>query len=191
VKGLFVKKQPPVKAKRSRTVAPLSERYKDRPLVQEEKKKQADPGKPRVRVTRTQRFIIATEAFRNFPWMRLTITFLIILLGGVGSSAFAARNADVNREIGRAERVLRNYQNANFALEQHFHERHTFYEIERIAVERLGMTHPDPAQVFHINVPRIGEVTLNTAEYALPRHNYFWQESREFLGGLINEIFGG
>ncbi|MCL1877343.1 MAG: hypothetical protein FWF80_00630 [Defluviitaleaceae bacterium] len=185
IKNLFIKKRP-----RKRTIAPYSERYKDR-YKDEDNVLQfnQDPNAPKILETRTQRFTDVREAFKTFPWMRLTITFLIILVGGIGSAAFAARNADINREVSRAEQQLRDYRNLNFALEQSLLERHTFDEIERGAIA-LGMVHPDPSMIIPIHVPRVGGVTLNTADYALPRHNYFWNDARDFLGGIINQLFG-
>lgn len=184
LKKLFLKKKP-----RPRTVAPLQEREKDRPKP-EEKVIPFNSNAPKILVTRTERFTVVGEKFKNFPWKLLTVTFIIILLGGIGSATFQAFNADIRREITRSERQLRDYRNANFALEQNLQERYTRYEIERMATA-LGMTHPDPSQVISIYVPRVGGVTLNVAEYALPRHNYFWNDVREFLGGLVNQIFGG
>ncbi|MCL1844707.1 MAG: hypothetical protein FWF77_02275 [Defluviitaleaceae bacterium] len=182
IRGLFIKKKP-----RLRTVEPYSERYKDR--YPEEKSVPIDPNAPKIFETQNQRFTDAREAFRNFPWIRLTVTFLIILLGGIGSAAFAAQNTEINRDIARAERQLRDYINLNFTLEQQLLERYTFDEIERGAIE-LGMIHPDPALIIPIYVPRVGGVTLNTADYVLPGHNYFWHDARDFLGQLLNSIFG-
>jgi len=131
------------------------------------------------------------QSFKNFPWFKLTVTFLLILLGGIGSAMFQARNANIRTEISSVERELRDLHADIFRREAELRERYTFEEIERAATERLGMAFPDASQIIHINVPRIGGVTLNTAEYALPRHNYFWEDVRNFMSGIVDQIFGG
>lgn len=135
-------------------------------------------------------FIVYRERLKNFPWKKLTITFVVIMLGGIGSAVFQARNANIQNDIARAERTLREYQNANFEMTSRLQERYTFYEIERLAAERLGMAFPDPSQIVNIEVPRVGGVTLNTVDYALPQQNYFWRDIRSFFSGIINSIFG-
>ncbi|MCL2578350.1 MAG: hypothetical protein FWE27_09970 [Defluviitaleaceae bacterium] len=131
------------------------------------------------------------EPVKNFPWLKLTITFILILIGGLSSVMFEARNANIKTEIAGKERDLRNLQHDIFVREAELRERYTFDEIERIATERLGMSFPDASQVILINVPRIGGVTLNTDEHVLPRHNYFWEDASNFLSGIFNQIFGG
>jgi len=195
--GLFRKRR-----KRVRQVPSLKEREKEREQKRaaerppEQKKPMGkvipfDPNAPIVLVTKNTIFTVYRESIKNFPWVRLGITFIIILIGGIGSAAFQARNANIQRDINRATRQLRDYQDSNFALEQQLQERYTFYEIERIATERLGMSHPDASQIVNIYVPRVGGVTLNTADYALPQHNYFWNDVSNFFSGLFNSIFGG
>jgi len=131
------------------------------------------------------------EPIKNFPWFRLSVTFALIFIGGISSAAFQARNANIRTEITGAERELRDLQQSIFVREAELRERYTFDEIERIATERLGMFFPDASQVIHINVPRIGGVTLNTDEDVLPRHNYFWEDFSAFVIGMFNQIFGG
>jgi len=132
----------------------------------------------------------SVDRVKAFSWLKISITFVVILLGGVGSAALQARNTNIQRTINQRGRVLIDYQSENFRLETQLQERYSHVEIERLATE-LGMAFPDRSQVVEINVPRVGGVTLNTADYALPRHNYFWQDVRNFLSGLINQIFGG
>jgi hypothetical protein len=133
----------------------------------------------------------SVQSAKNFPWKKLTVTFALILLGGIGSALFQARNANIRTEIRQAERRLGAYQSENFVRAAELRERYTFEEIERIATERLGMSFPDASQVILIDVPRIGGVTLNTAEYALPRRNYFREDVTRFVSGIMNQIFGG
>ncbi|MCL2225279.1 MAG: hypothetical protein FWB96_09980 [Defluviitaleaceae bacterium] len=133
----------------------------------------------------------SVQSVKNFPWKKLTVTFLLIFLGGIGSAWFQARNADIQTDINAAERRLAVYHEENFVRESELRVRYTFDEIERIATERLGMSFPDASQVILINVPRIGGVTLNTADYALPGRNYFLEDVTNFFSGLFNQIFGG
>jgi cell division protein FtsL len=151
----------------------------------------SNPNAPKVLVSKDSRFIIYREALKNFPWKKLTFTFIIILLGGVGSAATQARIANTENEIVRAERELRSYRAGIAEMNSRLLERYTFVEIERIAAERLGMSFPDASQIINIYVPRVGGVMLNTADYALPQHNYFWHDIRTFFTGLMNRIFGG
>jgi cell division protein FtsL len=193
MKNVFLKKK-----KRPRQVPTLEEREKlrnaDKPKTPPRsyggKIVPFDPNAPLILESKDTRYTIFKESVKNFPWVRLTITLIVILIGGVGSAAFQARNANLRRDINRAERQFRNYQTENFRLEQMLQDRFTFHEIET-AAERLGMTHPDSSQIIYIDVPRMGGVTLNTAEYALPQHNYFWDDVSNFFSGLINQIFGG
>ncbi|MCL2456828.1 MAG: cell division protein FtsL [Defluviitaleaceae bacterium] len=161
--------------------------------VKKNKISRANPNAPRVMENKTARarFIIYKEHYKNFPWKKLTFTFLLVLLGGIGSVWFHARNSEMQLQINRAERELRNIHATNFTLDSQLQERYTHIEIERIASERLGMSAPDASQIINIFVPRVGGVTLNNAEEILPRHNYFWDDVSVFFSDFFNKIFGG
>ncbi|MDR0272006.1 MAG: hypothetical protein LBI27_01620 [Clostridiales bacterium] len=186
------------KTKRPRTVASLAEREKEREKTRPPK---PEPPKPRgkllrfpnagkILVTRDTRFIEYRENIKNFPWKKLTFTFFIIFIGGIGSTAFHALNANIQNEINLAEREIRVLQEENVALNARLHERYTFSEIERIASEQLGMSFPDASQIIEIDVPRVGAVTLNASEHALPQQNYFWNDVSNFFSGIRDRIFG-
>ena len=128
---------------------------------------------------------------KNFPWKKLALTFILILLGGVGSAATQARIANTENDIASAEREYRAYMVQVAYLNGRIQESYSFVEVERLAMERLGMTFPDASQIINIYVPRMGGVTLNTADYALPQHNYFLHDLIDFFTGLINQMFGG
>ena len=180
---------------RPRTVPSLAEREKLRTPKEPPKPKGKilpfNPNAPKILETADTRFIEYRERLRNFPWKRLSFTFILILAGGVGSAAFQARNASIQNEINRTEREIRQYQMDISTLGSQLQERYTFSEIERIALEQLNMSYPDASQIVNIHVPRIGGVTLNTAEYALPRQNYFWNDISAFFSELFNNVFGG
>jgi len=198
-----MKKSEDVKRRESRrrNVPALQEREKVRPArlprPNENKPKLEvlpfNPNAPQIFVSKKTNTVYTkyTESLKNFPWVRLAITFLIVLVGGVGSAWLQAHNARIQRAITQSEIELREYQSLNIALESLLQEHYTFYEIERIAIDRLGMSFPDPAQIINIYVPRVGGVTLNTADYAMPQHNYFWNDVGNFLSGILNRIFGG
>jgi cell division protein FtsL len=192
--GIFRKKK-----KRPRSVPSLQEREAQRAASRPpepeikltQRKGPFDPNMPTVFVAKDTIYTVYRDKVKNWTWLKLAVTFVVILLGGLGSAAFQARNANIQTEINRAERSLREFQNENFTLEQQLQERYTFYEIERIAIERLGMSHPDASQIISIYVPRVGGVTLNTADYALPQHNYFWNDVSNFFTNFFDRIFGG
>ncbi|MCL2197902.1 MAG: hypothetical protein FWB80_03160 [Defluviitaleaceae bacterium] len=190
------------KQKRERELPTLKEREEQKQMqaqakAESTKKKPRgtilpfDPNAPVKLVSKTRVYIVSREALQSFPWKKLAFTFFVILICGVGSAAFQARNTNIQTEINRLDRELRTINADNFALESRLQDRSTFAEIERIATERLGMSFPDASQVRNIYVPRVGGVTLNTADYALPQHNYFWNDVREFLTGFFNQLFGG
>ena len=118
-------------------------------------------------------------------------TSFMILGGALYIANLTAGNAKLRASITSAERALREVQARNLILEEDLRERFTYDEIERFAIERLGMSFPDPMQIIHIYVPRVGSVILNTDESALPRQRIFRDEVFNFLTELANRIFGG
>jgi cell division protein FtsL len=178
-------------AARETKVLAENEAKKLKRAVKKNKVIRINPNAPRVFESQRVRFVVYKEHIKNFPWKKLTVTFLLILLGGIGSVLFHARNSNIQLEIRRAENDLRNILAANFTLDSQLQERYTHIEIERIASERLGMSAPDASQIINIYVPRVGGVTLNTDEYILPKHNYFWNDVSGFFSELFNNIFGG
>ena len=129
----------------------------------------------------------------DFPWRKLAISFAIILIGGIGSAATHAQVTNTQNAINARDRQLHAVRTENFQLSETLRERYTFYEIERMAHERLGMAMPDPSQIVIINVPRIGGVTLNPDDSAVQptTPNYFMQEIRIFVSGIFDRMFGG
>jgi cell division protein FtsL len=189
MKKYFIKKP-----KRPRQVPPLNEREKERELTRPKIPDNVipiDPNAPQRLESRTKIFIVYAERLRNFPWKKLTVTFLVILFGGIGSAWFQARNSNIEQEITVARRNLTSIEATNVTLDSQLQSRYTHIEIERIASERLGMAAPDISQIISIYVPRLGGVTLNTAEDVLPQHNYFWNDVSDFFAEFFNRIFGG
>jgi len=117
---------------------------------------------------------------------------LLLAFGGILSTVLASAHiAQTEMQITAARSSRVSYQSTNINLRQMVEERYTTYEIERLASERLGMSRPDPAQIIEIYVPRHSYVVLNTAEYALPRQNYFWQDIQGFISGFFSQFFRG
>ncbi|MCL2047230.1 MAG: cell division protein FtsL [Defluviitaleaceae bacterium] len=150
-----------------------------------------NPNAPVVLENRYARFVIYKERLKNFPLKKITVTLLLVLVGGIGSAWFQAQNSNTQVAINAASRQLRSIQAENATLRASLQERYTPAEIERIAQERLGMSAPDPAQVVNIYVPRLGGVTLNNDEDVLPQHNYFWSDVTRHLSESMNRLFGG
>jgi len=188
-----MKKKPP-RERRDKSVESLQEREAKKTKPEKPKPKiirLRDPNAPQRLVSRDTIYYKFLESYKNLPLKKLGFTFILILLGGVGSAVFGARNANIQTEINRASNELRTIHAENFAAESQLSERYTFFEIERIASERLGMSVPEPSQIITISVPRVGGVTLNTDDHVLPQHNYFWDDVKNFVSGIFNQIFGG
>jgi len=146
---------------------------------------------PRTLERRDARFIIYVNQLRSVFAKELIITFILIILVGIGSTAIHAQITNVQREIRVARFHLGRQSEINFTLDTQLAERYTVYEIEWIATERLGMARPDLSQIIDIYVSRQDMVTLNTAYYVLPQENYFWREIVTFVQILVGRIFGG
>jgi len=125
----------------------------------------------------------------SFHIVMMTISLLLAFGGVLSTILVSAHIAQTELQItsARSDRVA--YQARNISKRQQIDERYTTYEIERLASERLGMSRPDPAQIIEIYVPRHSYVVLNTAEYALPRQNYFWQDLQSFVSGIFGRLF--
>ena len=146
---------------------------------------------PRIRIRGDARFIIYVNQLRDiFSW-QLIVSLFLVLIGGLGTLAIHVQVAGVENEIFQARSSLQQAQIDIFTLESLLDERYTDFEIEWIAIERLGMNFPDPSQIIEIEVPRQGGITLNTIMHEPPPENYLAVELRHFLAGILNRIFGG
>ena len=149
------------------------------------------PGMPTWRMRGNVIFIDGKPAPRIFnPWL-LTITFVLIFIGGLSGAVAAAQISNTEVLISQARSQRTYYQALNTTLREQVSERYTNDEIERMASERLGMARPDPSQVFEIYVPRHSYVVIHTDETVMLRENYFWHEIVTFLSGIANRMFGG
>lgn len=172
---------------------PPGSRPQGRPLGRPKKPVQIfefRPGAPRKLVRHDAVFTIYDEKI-PISWGYMMVTFLLILVGGLGTALIQAHIANTNRDIRVAQRELRAYRDTTFALESQLEGMYTWGEIERIASERLGMAVADPAQIINIYVPRQSGVVLNTDFDAIPSENYFWQEITGFFRDIVDRIFGG
>ena len=146
---------------------------------------------PLIRVRKDARFIVYVNQFKDiFSW-QIIVSLLIVLIGGLGSLAIHAHVTYVENQINMSRRRLQQAQIDVFTLQSRLEERYTDAEIEWIAIDRLGMNFPEPAQIIEINVPRQGGATLNTVKRDVPVENYIANEIRYFITGVLNRIFGG
>lgn len=149
------------------------------------------PGMPTVRVQGNVMYIMGADNRKfSVPW-RMVFTIVLIFIVALGSALTYAHIQTTRGQIIRERNALIAARDANASLRAQVTERFTNEEIERIATGRLGMARPEPAQIFYIHVPLRDTVLLNIDENMFEEHNFFLQDIRDFMTGLINRIFGG
>ena len=146
---------------------------------------------PTIRIRDDARFIIYMSQFKDFFSWQLVVSLLIILMGGIGSLTIHAHVTSLESQINIARNDLQQAQVDVFTLESRLDERYSESEIAWIAIDRLGMSFPDPTQIIEINVPRQGGATLNTIMREEPPENYLWNDITYFFRGIIETVFGG
>ena len=146
---------------------------------------------PTIRIRDDARFIIYMSQFKDFFSWQMVVSLIIILMGGIGSLTIHAHVTSLESQINIARNDLQQAQVDVFTLESRLDERYSESEIHWIAVDRLGMSFPDPSQVIEINVPRQGGATLNTIMREEPAENYLWNDITSFFRGIIETVFGG
>ena len=146
---------------------------------------------PTIRIRDDARFIIYMNQFKDFFSWQMVVSLIIILMGGIGSLTIHAHVTSLESQINIARNDLSHAQQDVFSLEFQLDERYSDAEIQWIAIERLGMTFPDPSQVIEINVPRQGGATLNIVMREEPIENYLWMDITSFFRGIIDTVFGG
>ena len=146
---------------------------------------------PTIRIRDDARFIIYMNQFKDFFSWQMVVSLIIILLGGLGSLTIHAHVTSLESQINLARNDLSQAQQDVFSLEFQLDERYSDSEIQWIAIDRLGMTFPDPSQIIEINVPRQGGATLNIVMREEPVENYLWNDITTFFRGIIDTVFGG
>jgi len=146
---------------------------------------------PAIRERKGTRFIIYGKQLAAYISWQLIVTLALILFGGLGTLAIQAHVTNTSLRIDAARAYLVGLQGETFTYRSLLRDQYTIDEIERIAMERLGMTHPDPAQIIDIYVPLQPTVRLNMDDRAMPAENFLWEEIRTFLTGVLDRIFGG
>jgi len=136
-------------------------------------------------------FFVVERGQQYRPSKNLLISLAVIFCCALMVVLAHAQITGVETQILQANRQLRSISDENFALETQMRRHYTTDQIEYIAFMRLGMTHPDPAQIIEINVPRQNHVMFNTAEEILPQENYFWPGLRMFFSGILDRLIGG
>ena len=146
---------------------------------------------PTIRIRDDARFIIYVNQFKDFFSWQMVVSLVIILLGGLGMLTIHAHVTSLESQINIARNNLTQAQVDVFTLESRLDQRYSDTEIQWIAIERLGMSFPDPTQIIEINVPRLGGATLNTIMREEPVENYLWIDITSFFRGIIETVFGG
>ena len=146
---------------------------------------------PTIRIRDDARFIIYMNQFKDFFSWQMIVSLIIILMGGIGSLTIHAHVTSLESQINIARSNLTQAQVDVFTLESRLDQRYSDTEIQWIAIERLGMSFPDPTQIIEINVPRQGGATLNTIMREEPVENYLWNDITAFFRGIIETVFGG
>ena len=146
---------------------------------------------PTIRIRDDARFIIYMSQFRDFFSWQLVVSLLIILMGGIGSLTIHAHVTSLESQINIARNDLSQAHQDVFTLEARLDDRYDMLEVQWIAIDRLGMSFPDPSQIIEINVPRQGGATLNTIMREEPVENYLWNDITSFFRGIIETVFGG
>jgi len=176
---------------------PPPKRPKARPLKKQPKKqhdydKRLYPNLPHFEIRDNVIFIMDKKEDRKFkiPWL-LIFTIIIIFAGAIGSAYASARISTTELDIAAARDRRLALQNTNITMQELVSDQYTNEQIEQFAIENLGMSFPDPSQIHEIYVPRHSYVVLNTAYYALPAPNYFWEDIVEIISGFLSRVFGG
>ena len=146
---------------------------------------------PTIRIRDDARFIIYMSQFKDFFSWQLVVSLIIILMGGIGSLTIHAHVTSLESQINIARNDLQQAQVDVFTLEARLDERYDVLEVQWIAIDRLGMSFPDPSQIIEINVPRQGGTTLNTIMREEPLENYLWNDITSFFRGIFETVFGG
>ena len=136
-------------------------------------------------------FFVVERGQQYRPSKNLLISLAVIFCCALMVVLANAQITGAETQIAQANRRLRTVSDENFALEAQMRRHYTTDQIEYIAFMRLGMRHPDPAQIIEINVPRQNHVMFNTAEDILPQESHFWSDLRIFFNGILDRLIGG
>lgn len=166
----------------SHTAAASRKRTKPRPSSQQPPKKSHSSPK---RVKPPKIVFVNREDRRYRISFRLLFTIFLIFVGGVGSAFSYAVINDVRAQLSQARRDLSAQREDNAALRAEITQKFTLDEVERIAIERLGMNKPDASQIVHIDVPKQSYVVLNDEVDAPEAVNYFWNGIVSFFISLF------
>ena len=118
--------------------------------------------------------------------LRMLFTVLLIFAGGLGTAFSYAILEETRREVNIAHRDLQHMRNENVANQALITRHYSMDELEFIATRRLGMVHPDPAQIFFFNAPRQSIVVQNEWQEPTPEPGMWqsaWRILRSWFGG--------
>jgi len=146
---------------------------------------------PKTIRRKNENIIIYTNQLRNMVSFEVLMTLVVIIFASIFATAVHANITNVQTSITRAQRELRDYQNQVTTLNHLLQERYTSEEIERIAINDLGMNFPDASQIINIEVHRQGTVMLNLSDHLLVQETSIWQDVRIFFRAMLDRIYGG
>jgi cell division protein FtsL len=114
---------------------------------------------------------------------RIVFTLLLIFAGALSLALTYALITEARHQISVTRTLIQEQRDANTALRAQLTEKYTLSEIERIAVERLGMIKPDPSQIITVYVPKQNYSELSSTPE--PEDESVWQTVVAFFQNLI------
>jgi cell division protein FtsL len=114
---------------------------------------------------------------------RIIFTLLLIFAGALSIALTYALITEARHQISVTREVIQEQRDANISLRAQITEKYSIDEIERIAVDRLGMIKPDPSQIIRIYVPKQNYSELQSRQE--PETESIWQTVISFFQNLI------
>jgi cell division protein FtsL len=114
---------------------------------------------------------------------RIVFTLLLIFAGALSLALTFALITEARHQISVTRALIQEQRDANTTLRSQLTENYTLDEIERIAVERLGMIKPDQSQIITVYVPKQNYSELSSSQE--PEDESIWQTVVSFFQNLI------
>ncbi len=114
---------------------------------------------------------------------RLVFTLLLFFAGALSLALTYALITEARHKINETRALVQEQKDANTSLRAQLTEKYTLDEIERIAVDRLGMIKPDQSQIITVYVPKQNYSELRSEPE--PEDKSVWQTVVSFFQNLI------
>jgi cell division protein FtsB len=131
------------------------------------------------------------EDHRNKISFRMLFTLFLVFFVAISSALYYAVILDIQTRTANARRQANEQRETNAALRAEITQRYSLDEVERIAVDRLGMAKPDISQVVRINVPKQSYVVLNDEDMPAENEDNLLDGLSTFIGNFIRDLQGG